>query len=209
MIAKPAITDSVRHMFIPGFGGAQREFAAQFERDGPGHLYRRDSKAAPVRVSDEERDAFIKSFDRLLLLDFILLVIGTVAVILWAAFETLSTGEAVSKTRMFLGLGVLMAAFMGLYSWAWTAPARALSGRMAFGSALTKHEIERKSFERLPWINFPIGGAMIVFGYYKVTGGHDFLSGTNLLWLILAIGGLGLMIVQAWRKWRFDRRDKG
>lgn len=209
MIAKSANADSVRLMFIPGFGLSQKRFAAQFEPDGLGYLYRKNFKEAPIRVSAEERDVFVKSFDRTLLCGFILLAVGTVAVILWVTFSAIATGDEVSKVRIFVGLGILMAVFLTLFSWAWTTPARVLSGRMASGAALTQLEVTRKTFERLPWINFPIGIGLFVVMFLKLTGGRDLLSGWNPLWLALTVAAVCFALVQAYRKWRFERRDKG
>lgn len=195
-------------MFIPGFGSLQTLFAAQFEATDTGYTYRKLSKGPAIKVTTQERSAFIKAFDLTLLCGLGLLVVGTISLILWAAFSASMAGEDVSKVRLSVGLVLLISAILGLHLWGWNAPAHALQDRAPSAPALSKAESTRRAFQQMPWINFPIGIAIFVGMFLKVTGGRDFLSGWNPVWLALTVAAVSFAVLQAYRKWRFEHHDK-
>jgi hypothetical protein len=130
MTASPNVRRS-RILPIDRYAGV----APQFSWNDGGYLYRRDGFGAPIPVSVEERDHFVRAGLRSLLLH-----VGALLLVLWAAVlaaERLHpTGSDVTRAAIV----ALMASVVGLilyrsHAWYADAPARALAGRPAVGPA--------------------------------------------------------------------------
>jgi hypothetical protein len=194
-------------MIIPGAGQMQALFAAQFELIEGGYVYRNRSKGPPIRVSTEEKAAFVKAFDRWLIGGFAMIVVGTLTILGWAVLESAASGAGPTDVEIWIALGVLCAAYLCITMWAWNAPARALEGRLPIGQALTAQEALRRDFAQMPWISFPLAAGAAIAFYFKVTGGRELLTGWNILWGLLVVTAVGFVGFQAYRKWRFSRTD--
>lgn len=184
---------------------AVEAFSSQFSVEADHIVYRRGMKGAPVRVSAEERDRFITSFNR----SYRYLIwggsIGAGAVLLGIMIYAVLQGWELSQLQI-TAMVVLALAPLGIgVFWIWNAPARALDGRATLGRPLSKDEFQRRAFARMPWINFLIMPPMMGLLYLKVTGGTALLAGWNALWSALLILFFILVAVQAWRKWRWSR----
>ncbi|MDB5499768.1 MAG: hypothetical protein JWP28_3799 [Phenylobacterium sp.] len=115
-------------------------FVDQFEPDGTSYVYRKSSKGAAIRVSAEERDAFIADFNRNLGRLYWGLLVGTVVFVLpltiWVAMQD---GE-LSQWSIYAGLGVVLALYMLGWQQAWNAPARKLATRSTVAPERSRDE---------------------------------------------------------------------
>lgn len=183
-------------------------FANQFQGEGVNTVYRRDSRAAPVRVSPQERDDFITAFRRFTIGAEWAMSIGVIAlvgVIVLLAFQ--SDGE-IPQLVTYVSLALLIAAFVGANFWAWYAPARALNGRVPAGKALTPEDVKRQAFASLSYGKLATGAGAVLIALLALAGRVDIWHGWGRLWLAF-VGAVGfLIVVQAVRKWRFESTSK-
>jgi hypothetical protein len=177
-----------------------QSFANRFEPDGDGFLYRRSMKAAPIRVSAAERDAFVAQFKRQLpwlhwgiIAAVVLLIIGDVL------FERRSASIA-----LYVGTGLIVALVTGGTMYLWAAPQRALADRPPVGPPRSGDEARRFAFRKKPWSKFLAGGAFLGVTLYRIGVKPHAFEGWGVLWLVAIGMGFMLLAVQAFRKWRAD-----
>lgn len=115
-----------------GFGGFERQrrmFAAQFEADGVGFLYRNHTIGEPIPVSAAERERYVAGFVRFTRYGFWAMIAG--AVLLLAAFllYSMTTRTEVPDAVSWSAFGLMVIGYMVAYSRAWNFPARDLRQR--------------------------------------------------------------------------------
>ena len=195
------------------FGNLKRNnahelFAEQFEANGSGYLYRQSNKGAPIPVNQAERDAFIAAYAR----HYRLLLWGPVAGTMLLLFALVSLfpdwKPAESDAHIRVGSLILIGVILIVFRWTWNAPARALARRAPVGPARTKEELRQRLFSRLTYGQLA-GGAVVAIGLpWGASGDSDVFHGWGMIWLALSAGFLILVIVQAFRKWRFERSGR-
>ncbi|QUD86183.1 hypothetical protein [Phenylobacterium montanum] len=180
-------------------------FANRFEPDGDGYLFRANLKAPGVRVTSGERDRFVHEFGRRVTILTWVSAGVTVALVLAAAFY--STGENRSVAEWIIApiVALCIGGFMGPFYWLWYAPVRALGGRLPATPGRSATEARRVALERLTWKQLGLSALVVPALLFRLTRGHDLLTGWNRLWM--AFCGLLLLFiaVQAARKWRATR----
>jgi hypothetical protein len=185
---------------------AVEAFNAQFEREGDVYLYRKSQRAAPIRVSREELERFLRNFEkayRLVFWGFIILTCFTVfGTVLW----TISRGEA-ELNNVAIGAAILIPAglFMLAHHWIWGAPARALTGRMTAGRRRTWAEVDRRFLKGRSYGAFALPLLGLILVHYQQTRWQNLLSGWNLMLTTMVAGAALLAAVQMFRKWRLER----
>ena len=191
------------------FAPVRQVFADQFEPDGTGFLYRKSLRHAPIRVTEAERDSFIRTFTRRLRYAAWLILPGT---ILWILLLTLFvpdidsvSGQIDMWVWMGAGVGLTLAPFLLAYRWAWNAPSRELERRTPVGPRRTRQEMRRVMFARLTYaqLGSVVGVAFLLV--LQVSSKSDGLHGWGILLLVLAAALVIGAGIQAFRKWRSER----
>ncbi|NTS63792.1 hypothetical protein HRV97_01285 [Sphingomonas sp. HHU CXW] len=175
-------------------------FAAQFTPEGSGFLYRRNQVGAGYLVSVAERDAFVAAHRREWRRIFWAAILGVVVVVgaMVALFEEPHKGVTIAATIVLIGFLTL------LHLWAWRRPERALALRVPSLPALDRGAARRKNLSQVTWGNLALSPVFaLVLG--SRAWGDDGVHGWSALWLVAAVGLMGMSAVQAWRKWRVER----
>jgi uncharacterized integral membrane protein len=189
----------------PHFDRVRQVFADQFQPDGGGFLYRKSMKGAPIRVSEAERDDFVKAYNRRLRYLMWAILPATLILILLLVWLVPDTDSADSKVATWVGLAATIALFGMVHHWAWNAPARELERRPQEGAALSKDKARQLMFSRISYgqLGFaPLAGVALV---WRASADTDVLHGWGLLWLIFAGLVIAAAAIQALRKWRYER----
>lgn len=183
-------------------------FADQFETVGADIFFRKNSKGPPIRVSAEERDAFVAAYRRSIFWSYGLLIFGMIAGTAGLIFYVMRSGSDFPQISTYLGLGLLLALSVAIQLHAWHAPARALRYRMTAGASRSPEEMRRMFFERLTWSR--LGGLAVVAAVIPLNAARhaDILHGWGRLWLVASAALWVLLAVQAFRKWRYDAAKK-
>ena len=189
------------------FDQLKQLFADQFTLDGRDYIYRKSMKGAAIRVTAQERDAFIADFARRIRYASWMLVGGTIGLIALLVFFDFDRGTAGADIALYGGFAMMMAIFWLGYLWAWNAPVRTLERRPEVGEALTGHEARRQAFERMTYGQLGLGLLAPFFILLQVSKDYDLFYKWNRLWLIGAGVFVLLVAVQAFRKWRYTRPD--
>lgn len=192
------------------FGNSQlsQSFAAQFSGEGADIVYRRDSRAAPIRVSAAERDAFIAGFRRATQIIFVGMMVAIFLLTGAVVWLGLRTNTAFDPLPLYVGIGLIAVAGVAGFSWALRAPARALQYRASSGQALTRQQVERAFFERLTYTQLlavPVVAGLLLMNVSRRT---DVLHGWGLIWLAVFAAFILLAVVQGARKWRYEAAKK-
>lgn len=183
-------------------------FADQFEPDGADFLYRRSLRGPAYRVSTVERDTFVADFNRSFRRLFWIMLGGTVAVI--AVFVVICVRidiepDDVSPLVIAGIVALLLAPLYVAVCHIHSAPARALEQRAPVSAALSNDARHNLALGRLTWGRLAAGTAMFLFLPITASGWHP-LDARNRPWVAVGAMGLVLCAVQAFRKWRFERR---
>jgi hypothetical protein len=115
-----------------GFGGMERQrrmFAAQFQPNGSGFLYRRHTVGEPIPVSAAEKDRYIATFAKFIRLAFWTMLAGGAALLAAFVAYSFATRNEVPDLVSFSAFGVMVAVYMAAYLHAWNLPARELRRR--------------------------------------------------------------------------------
>lgn len=112
-----------------GFQRQRQMFAAQFEAQGEGYIYRKHSVGEPIPVSAGERERFMADFESFIRRSFwtmvaALAVVAAVLAGLWFAAEI-----QVPDMTFYLIFGAMLIAYMSASFQAWNRPQKELSGR--------------------------------------------------------------------------------
>lgn len=184
-----------------------RLFCSQFEPDGDGFLYRAGLRAEAVRVSAQERQAFVDAYGRQLRRMMALLIGGIVLVLIamtaWDARYEAIDRNSVTYWAILSSPTVL---FLLLHHYFWHAPARALEGRPRFGGTRPRKEIRdriltEQSYSR--YIFTLVLFSLILWGFLSKP---DAFQGWNIAWIaffgaVVIMGAFNLI-----RKWTISRR---
>lgn len=190
----------------PHFDRLRLLFAQQFEGEAPDITYRRNSKSAPVRVSAEERAAFIAAFARTIRYSSWGLMTGMIVLTIVLVTVAVSSNSDVSNLSIYGGIGVLLALFFGLIFRAWYAPARALQDRLTTGAARSSDETRRIHFASISYGRLAV---LAVFGALLIIANRrDVYLGWEWIWVVFGAVMLTVAAVQAFRKWRFETTSK-
>lgn len=180
-------------------------FAAQFQPDGAGYLYRHRQRAAAVRVSSQERNAFVADFERLLRRCMWAIFLCPIVVFGPLIFVGHDLDSETMRVWQFGGLVLILGVFLWLVQRAFDAPLARLRHRGAVAPKRTDAELQREAFANISYRKMGLSLAGFLLLYGVITGGRDLLAGWNLLWSAVALALAILVGVQAFRKWRFER----
>ncbi|KQN40664.1 hypothetical protein ASG37_02450 [Sphingomonas sp. Leaf407] len=172
-------------------------FLDQFEVEGRDYLFRKNMKEPPIRVTAIERDAFAADFVRRVKHIVWALLVATVLLCVVPVLIAPDTDEGIQKTVIGIGVGGILTLCLGAGYLAWAAPARALERRLVMGLPRSKAEMRRRALEEMTYGQLVlglIGAALILIS-----------KGMDSWWTIFAGGLVVTALVQAIRKWRFDR----
>ncbi len=176
-------------------------FLDQFEAEGSDFLFRKNMKGPPVRVTATERDAFAADFVRRVKYIIWALMVATALLCVVPVLVAPDMAKGTEQTVIWIGIvGILTLCFAAGHR-AWTAPARALERRAVLGLPRSKAEMRRRALEQMSYGQLAFG--MLCVALLAVP--YDIAS-----WRTIFGGALLLVIlVQAVRKWRFERhRDR-
>jgi hypothetical protein len=190
------------------FDRVREMFANQFEADGDGFVFRKNSKGAAIHVTVAERDGFVVAFNRRLrwmnwglIAAILVLILGLVA---W----DLTTNQEVFEAPMYVGLGLILFVFMLGWFRAWNAPAQALATRSPVAPERSHDEFRRIAMRRMTWSQLGAAATAFAVGLWSLSRRIDLSAGWNRLWLVGA-GLLFLLVAyRAYRKWRFDQTGR-
>ena len=187
------------------FAPVRQVFADQFEPDGTGFLYRKSLRRAPIRVTEAERDGFIRTFNRRLRYAGWSILPGTMLLILLLALFVPDIDSVSGQIDMWMGFGLSLASFLLAYRWAWNVPSRELERRTPVGPRRTRQEMRRVMFARLTYAQLGSVVGMAFLLVLQVSSKGDVLHGWGILWLVLAAALVIGAGIQALRKWRNER----
>lgn len=112
-----------------GFERQRQMFAAQFEQQGDGFLYRKHSVGEPVRVSAADRDRYVAGFEAFTRKGFWGSVIAAAVLLTALVAYSFSTGTEVPDMVFYAAFAVMIAVYVVAYQRAWNLPSRELTGR--------------------------------------------------------------------------------
>lgn len=112
-----------------GFDRQRQMFAAQFQPDGVGFIYRNHTIGEPIPISAAQRDRYVAAFGKFTRNGFWAMIGG--AVLLLAAFLIYSTmtKSEVPDAISWSAFGAMVIVYMVAYLRAWNFPARDLRRR--------------------------------------------------------------------------------
>jgi hypothetical protein len=172
----------------PHLTRVNRMFADQFTPSGTGYIYRKSGRGEAIRVTAAERDDFVSGFERALRRSTWGIAAATMSLILILAL--LSNGGAGDRGQLpiTIGVGGIVAIFLGVHHWMWSRPARDLARRAVVGRALDRDEARRMALAKVSYGQLAMAAVMGgIMGWNHATG-PDGLQGWSRLWLILAGG---------------------
>lgn len=191
------------------YANLRNNFAEQFEESGGRLVFRANGRGPALPVTIAERDAFISEYDRYLS-RFIwrLLLLLIPAIILDAALAvSFHIDGAWSYVLILLSTAPFLAWSIVTGYRARKVPSVALATRSPIAAALSPEAARQRSLQRIAWpsLLLPIGYATyLVLRYHLV---DQPLSAAHAGWAIASAGLVAISVVQAVRKWRFDRED--
>lgn len=185
---------------------ARQLFSDQFEPDGSGFLYRKSRRGAPIRVSAVERADFLTAFNRRLRYASWSMVAASLVLLLLVAWLVPDSEGMTFKYAIWFGLAAIIVPFLAIYYWAWSAPARDLERRPQVGVAKSKEEMRHLFLSEMTYgqLGF-LAIAGIIFAWSPF-GKEDNSDNFGIFRLICGGVGVTIAVVQAFRKWRYDRR---
>ena len=181
-------------------------FSDQFEPDGVDFVYRKGLKGAAIRVTRAERDQFISAFYRKIRFATWLIIPATFILIAALVVFVPNADGSQAQLASLAGVALIIAIFLPSYLWAWNAPARELERRPSESGPLTREKVRQVMYARMTYGQLAIAAASGPLLVWKVSAKNDVLHGWGVLWL--AFAGLLILgaVVQAVRKWLFERK---
>lgn len=179
-------------------------FASRFEEDSDRYLFRAGPRIAPVPVTVAERDEEIARYRRSRrYLFFGALVILLIAIIALAV--SVPQTAALDPHILILPLILVwLVPFVLIWLRLWNMPVRRFENRLPVGAGRTAQQARRFAFERLKWTKLAV---VPVIALVILIPRHD--ESTSGWWFDIKLVFAGLLIllaiVQAFRKWRFER----
>ncbi|WP_331134276.1 hypothetical protein [Sphingopyxis sp.] len=181
-------------------------FCAQFEPDGDGFLYRAGLKAEAVRVSAQERQAFVDAFRR----DLRRMMVSTIGIIVAIAIAMIAweaNHEAIDRNSLtyWAIIASLTVPLVLAHLYIWRAPARALERRPKAGPPLSRKDIGDRILVEQSY-GFHVATLLIfstlLFASLSVP---DPFRGWNLVWLGTWVALILVSIANLYRKWKLSR----
>ena len=169
-------------------------FEKQFEMEGDGYLYRQGMRAAAVRVTSAEHDAFLAQFaraQRWLMFAFVLVMLAAIVILVFVV----PTPPGTDDPLLYVVIGAVIAVFYAACMRIWNAPARALDRRVRVRGPLSRSEARRRSLEKTTWLEIGAAGVAMTVAWL-----HFHRAWSTPVWreIWLASGAVLLAIV-AWR----------
>ena len=180
----------------------RRSFALQFEPNGIGYLYRRDRRGPALRLSVEEREDFVSGYARAVRVLSWSIVVGILAVFGVLAAMGIEDGPVWHRIGV---TAVVAVGFMAAHTWIWYAPARVLSYRVPSAPAAPPEDRRALFFARLEYPKLALGLVAAPFMVWSASRVTDILHGWGRLWILAAVALILLVLIQAFRKWRYER----
>jgi hypothetical protein len=112
-----------------GFQRQRQMFAAQFQPQGEGFVYRKHSIGEPIRISAADRDRFIADFETFTRQGFWAMVAGSVVLVAIFVGLWYATATQVPDTVFYLVFGAMLLLYMAGSFRAWNRPLRELNER--------------------------------------------------------------------------------
>lgn len=114
---------------ITGFERQRQMFAAQFQPDGVGFLYRNHTIGEPIPVSAAERERYIARFTKFTRHGFWTMIAGAALLLASFVVYSITTKNEVPDSIAWSAFGLMVAVYMAAYLRAWNFPARDLRQR--------------------------------------------------------------------------------
>jgi hypothetical protein len=181
----------------------RQRFESQFEPAGEGgYLYRQNWKAVAIPVSAKERDTLARQYAVRIYLVLSITVVA-ITVLLCVLFLRTSTHAAgqVPPAQIFAGMVAISLVATGLLEWIYRAPSRALKGRPAVGRERTREDVRTISFRRMTYQRLGVTALIGAGSYTYIADGA-----WDRRWIFVPPLVVLVTAVQAFRKWRFERR---
>ena len=194
--------------------GLIRPFEAQFEADGNGgYVYRLRGKGRPIPVGAGERRRFIDQYaSRVLLIwgamfaTFNLFFLTFYWKVVTTPSKVLPSSVIFSDPFFYEGLILIVLPASTLMYWLGEAPARALKDRASLGPEPTRDEKRAIAFRKMTYGKLALI-AMLAFLWPITSAEGGYLKhGGDRRWILVSALVVLLAAVQAFRKWRFERR---
>jgi len=112
-----------------GFERQRKMFAAQFEPDGVGFLYRNHTIGEPISVSAAERERYVAAFDKFTRHGFWAMIAGAALLLAIFLLYSMTTQREVPDSISWSAFGVMIVLYMAAYLRAWNFPLRELQRR--------------------------------------------------------------------------------
>jgi hypothetical protein len=109
-----------------GFKRQRQMFAAQFEADGGGYIYRSHTVGEPIRVSAVDRDRYVANFERFTRQGFWGAVVAAALLLAALVAYSFTTGTEVPDLVFYAAFGGMIVVYVVGYQRAWNLPAREL-----------------------------------------------------------------------------------
>lgn len=172
---------------------AQEAFLNRFEPDAGGYLFRAAPTAAPVRVTEKERDEELATFLRGVQWVSWAMLAGLFAVAAVMAFAVPQFDTAPSEILIWAGAGTIIGLYVLGWWWLWRSPARRFERRAVAGPSRTRAEARRTALASLSW-----GQLALSFGFAAMLMARS-LDG-EYVWAGLGAVTAMFVTVQAVRK---------
>ena len=112
-----------------GFERQRQMFAAQFEREGDGYIYRNHTVGEPIPMTASDRDRYVANFERFTRQGFRATLIAAILLLAGLVAYSFATGTQVPDLVFYVAFGGMFAIYIVGYQRAWNLPARELRGR--------------------------------------------------------------------------------
>ena len=112
--------------------GSERQrqmFAAQFQPDGVGFLYRNHTIGEPIPVSAAERERYVAAFGKFTRYGFWAMIGGAALLLVGFVLYSMMTKSEVPDAISWSAFGAMIVVYMTAYLRAWNQPARELRQR--------------------------------------------------------------------------------
>jgi hypothetical protein len=112
-----------------GFDRQREMFAAQFQPDGVGFLYRNHTIGEPIPISAAERERYVAAFAKFTRKGFWVMIGGAMLLLAVFLIYSMMTKTEVPDSISWSAFGLMVIAYMVAYLRAWNFPARDLRQR--------------------------------------------------------------------------------
>ena len=109
-----------------GFERQRQMFAAQFESQGEGFVYRKHSVGEPIPVSAVQRNRYVAAFETFTRRGFWAMVAGALVVLASLVAYSFTTGIQVPDMVFYAAFGAMFVVYIVAYQRVWNLPMREL-----------------------------------------------------------------------------------